>query len=382
MSKDIHFSKKIIKLRTDKKLTQEDLANAMGITKASVSKWENRQSYPDITLLPRLASYFDVTIDDLLGYEPNLTKEEIREYYEKFTDDFVNLSFEEVKENVEREIFRYYSCYPFLFHMALLYMNHAELASSIEGVNKILSRSSELCKRIIENSDDNSLVNNAIMLKSSCDLMTGHAEETKNILEDILDPSNLSNQSDILLIRAYLMLGEINKAKSFNQFSLFKDLSNIVSNSAQYLSMNLDNIQVVEETIKRTDSLIETYKLDRLNQNSVASYNYFCALAYASLGKRNEAIERLNLYLDLSFELLDLGDKYLHGDEYFDLMDSIIEEQDMGSKLVRGKKTIVKSMAATLTQPVFTSMSDDPSFIEIQDRISRKENSYDNATNS
>ena len=50
--------------------TQEELARRLGVTKAAVSKWECGQSAPDIALLPKLASLFSVTLDDLLGYEP------------------------------------------------------------------------------------------------------------------------------------------------------------------------------------------------------------------------------------------------------------------------------------------------------------------------
>ena len=44
-------------LRKERKITQESLANYLGITKAAVSKWELNQSYPDITLLPIIASF-------------------------------------------------------------------------------------------------------------------------------------------------------------------------------------------------------------------------------------------------------------------------------------------------------------------------------------
>lgn len=50
--------------------TQEELAGRLGVTKAAVSKWECGQSVPDIALLPKLASLFSITLDDLLGYEP------------------------------------------------------------------------------------------------------------------------------------------------------------------------------------------------------------------------------------------------------------------------------------------------------------------------
>lgn len=54
-------------LRREKQVTQEQLAQAVGVTNQAVSKWESGQSYPDITLLPALAAYFDVTVDELLG---------------------------------------------------------------------------------------------------------------------------------------------------------------------------------------------------------------------------------------------------------------------------------------------------------------------------
>ena len=77
----LNFSDNIIRLRHRKKITQEQLADFIGVTKASVSKWETKQSMPDVLLLPRLASFFDVSIDELLGYEPQLSKEQIQKIY-------------------------------------------------------------------------------------------------------------------------------------------------------------------------------------------------------------------------------------------------------------------------------------------------------------
>ena len=56
------FGENIIRLRKDKGVTQEQMADFLGVTKASVSKWETKQSMPDISLLPIIASYFDVSM--------------------------------------------------------------------------------------------------------------------------------------------------------------------------------------------------------------------------------------------------------------------------------------------------------------------------------
>ena len=63
----IKLHEQISFLRKQKGLTQEQLANALGVTNQSVSKWESGQCCPDIQLLPNLAELFEVSVDELLG---------------------------------------------------------------------------------------------------------------------------------------------------------------------------------------------------------------------------------------------------------------------------------------------------------------------------
>lgn len=72
MKNEINLSNNILRLRHERKLTQEALAEFMGVTKASVSKWETGQSTPDILILSQMASFFDVTIDELWDMKPGL----------------------------------------------------------------------------------------------------------------------------------------------------------------------------------------------------------------------------------------------------------------------------------------------------------------------
>ena len=57
----------IMRLRKENDLTQEQLANGLGITYQAVSKWETGVSSPDISMLPLLADLFEVSIDELFG---------------------------------------------------------------------------------------------------------------------------------------------------------------------------------------------------------------------------------------------------------------------------------------------------------------------------
>ena len=129
---NLNISRNIAELRKSKGLTQEELAAFIGVTKASVSKWENGQSLPDIMLLPQLATYFDVTVDSLLGYNPQLSKEQIQALYKKLSKEFSEEPFEEVFARSEAYVKKYYSCYRFLSQICVLWMNHFMMADGAE----------------------------------------------------------------------------------------------------------------------------------------------------------------------------------------------------------------------------------------------------------
>ncbi len=63
------LGERIKELRKRDGRKQEDLANALGVSNQAVSRWEKDGSYPDMELIPAIANYFGVTIDELFGYE-------------------------------------------------------------------------------------------------------------------------------------------------------------------------------------------------------------------------------------------------------------------------------------------------------------------------
>ncbi|MBE5817744.1 MAG: helix-turn-helix domain-containing protein [Clostridiales bacterium] len=65
----LYLSENLKKYRIEKNLTQEDVAEYLGLTPQSVSKWERGECYPDITLLPALAYIFETSIDLLIGLD-------------------------------------------------------------------------------------------------------------------------------------------------------------------------------------------------------------------------------------------------------------------------------------------------------------------------
>ena len=59
---------KIKMLRRNKGMTQEKLADVLSVSSQSVSKWENNLSLPDVELLPMIARFFGITMDELFNY--------------------------------------------------------------------------------------------------------------------------------------------------------------------------------------------------------------------------------------------------------------------------------------------------------------------------
>jgi len=74
------IGKNLRELRRARELTQEELAGILGVTYQAVSKWERGEGYPDITMLPTIANYFGVSLDDLVGME-HLRSDALREDY-------------------------------------------------------------------------------------------------------------------------------------------------------------------------------------------------------------------------------------------------------------------------------------------------------------
>lgn len=130
---NIYFGEKLKELRLGKKLTQEKLAEFLGVSFQSISKWERGDTYPDITMLPDIASYFNVSIDDLLGINKAKNEEEIRKRireYDNLTDD--RLIEEQTYELIEK--------YPNDFRIQLRYMGFLVFYNKIDdNASKILS---------------------------------------------------------------------------------------------------------------------------------------------------------------------------------------------------------------------------------------------------
>ncbi|MBQ6906376.1 MAG: helix-turn-helix transcriptional regulator [Clostridia bacterium] len=113
---DLLIGEKIKQFRKDKEMTQDALAQALDISPQAISKWECGDGYPDITLLPTIANFFEVTVDELIGNDDISAKADVQKNYFNIVN---TLSLDEQLELS----FKYYKKYPRNWHIATSLMH-------------------------------------------------------------------------------------------------------------------------------------------------------------------------------------------------------------------------------------------------------------------
>lgn len=365
----LNFSENLIRLRHEKQMTQEELADFLGVTKAAISKWENKQSLPDIMLLPRISGFFDVTVDELLGYEMQLSKEQIQKLYQELCRDFASQPLEQVMDKLHVLVKRYYSCYPFLLQAAVLYLNHADFAEEPLRQQEMLLEGAAICQRIISQCSDVEITEDAVAVKAFMQLQLGRAEEVIEILEPMTDPARLSRQYDSILIQAYHAAGNLEKAKSFNQISMYLSLLSLVSGAIQYLSLHMEQLKVCEQTIERIQGVFDAFDFLFLHPNMAAQFYYQSALVYAANEKQTETLDMLKKYQTAVLELFGEQKTVLHGDGYFDRMQEWITALPLGAEPPRSRELAAESAISALKHPLFDAFEDTQEMKEIRERI-------------
>lgn len=356
--KEINIGKIIVAKRREKGLTQEDLAAYIGVSKASVSKWETGLSYPDITLLPQLGSYFNISIDELMGYSPQLTPAAIKALYHRLAEDFASKPFDEVLAECQLIIKKYYSCFPLLLQMAVLLANHHMLAADRESARTILDQAVTLCQRIRAEGDDQTLTRDAISIEGTCYLMLGQPAQVMDLLGEDVRPFPTDTE---MLAQAYQMAGNPDKARQVLQISSYQHLLFLVSTAAAYLMLNASELDQVETILARTLGVAKLYDLDALHPNTMAQVYHAAAQVYAIHQDAETTLAFLADYTEVCVS--DFFPYALHGDSYFDAIQPWFETFDLGVGPPRSEDVIKQSMLDGLVaNPLFDFLKGDRRF--------------------
>lgn len=148
----MELGKKIKQLRTNKGVTQEALANALGVTYQAVSRWENETTMPDISLLPQISVFFGVSIDELFEFTEESQYERIQNMLnEKLL--LTDIEFESAKCFLEKQLTKESENINAVKLLAWLYAHRAK-SSNVQAV--------EYAKRALQLGDNSKSMNNIL----------------------------------------------------------------------------------------------------------------------------------------------------------------------------------------------------------------------------
>lgn len=357
----ITIANTILLKRRQKGMTQDELADYFGVTKASVSKWEKGQSYPDITLLPLMASYFDISIDELMGYTPQLSTQDIKMLYLKFTSDFLIKPYEEVMSEVQQTIKKYFSCYPFLLQMAVLLMNHHLLSEEGKERDTVLEDALELCRRVKSESDDLALQQKANSFEAVLNLILNRPIEVIDLLyNNTLQPIN---HDELVLATAYELKGDITAAKQALQITNYQKVLHLINSTVRLLPLYKNESERFEEILQRGMVVADAYQLDTLHPYTYSQLTLTAATCLVELGDMERALSLMEKCVDAcarpDFPVAP------RGDSYFDLLADWMNGHDLGNNMPGDPALLRIAYLEQLKAPVFAPLFEMPEYKRI-----------------
>ena len=154
----------IKRLRLQKNITQEQLAEAMHVSTVAVSKWERGETTPDIALLPRLAYHFQVSIDELLSYDACAVELNIQEFLKKHRE-AAEAGHQKECKSLSADA---YQKYPNDYRVMELYMwdligGYAD--NDTDEIQKHAGEISRICDRILDGCIDAFIRTDAVVMR-------------------------------------------------------------------------------------------------------------------------------------------------------------------------------------------------------------------------
>jgi len=179
----IYFGETLKKLRKEKELTQEVLAEFLGVSFQTVSKWERNESYPDIAMLPVIAAFFGVSTDTLLGVDKAADEAKIQKYIEDYENQWRLGHWSELSGTLKKATVEY----PGEFRLLIRYMNSLMNAQSNDrdGALAISSEFQSIYDNIQNYCTDDSIRLWAKRMICSHYKALGKTEEMEKILEEM-----------------------------------------------------------------------------------------------------------------------------------------------------------------------------------------------------
>ena len=242
--------------RKEKNMTQEDLAQSLGISTPAVNKWEKGSTYPDITLLPALAKVLGTDLNTLLSFEEKLTDSDISEFSKELNRTFELNGYEEAFDLGMEKV----HAHPedgLLGYSVSAFLLSALQAIEIKNKDKYVKKIDRLINRLIKINDSLTKPHlKAVVIGKYIE--NEKYDEAEKIINSLPD-SSLSKE--YLLGELYSCKGEHKKASEFLESKLLMNIFESQSILMKMIESN-DDIEIVEKYVDADNSVMEIFDLN------------------------------------------------------------------------------------------------------------------------
>jgi transcriptional regulator with XRE-family HTH domain len=291
---ELSIGKNIQNQRKAMGLTQDQLATALGVSIAAVSKWETGGAYPDITLLAPIARLLGITVDGLLGFEPQLSEDQVMELCEKCAKWFESSDYENAVSFGEKSVREYPNSPLLKLRMGNVFMMHTPCAQTEDEATHLLSRAEVLMREAAE-SEDITIREAAWHSLSALLMQQKRYEEALKALDGIHSSEIEPNQMKVSI---YYAMGDYEKSKQVAQYLLathafgcniaLGTLSKIAKKKKDYpLALRMENLSL---------QLSKMFDRDKIYGQDLNHY-LMIAQCHAEQKQERETLDTLKAFL-------------------------------------------------------------------------------------
>ncbi|MGX9844264.1 helix-turn-helix domain-containing protein [Streptococcus iniae] len=332
--------------RTRLGMTQEKLSDYLHLTKATISKWENNQAKPDIDYLILMAKLFDMTLDELVGFQKTLTDSERGHLFEQLRGQIDQQNGTEFFQNIQDLAKHYIND-----NKTLLLLVQLVLSNPTQIDSKPWSL--ELLNRIISKTTVESELQSAIMLKGVILFQQKKYDEIIALYQN--RPYKLGEE--LILANSFAAKGETEQAKQVLQVEIYQQILLV----CQYLlSLTaFENSERQESIFARLEKLMMAFDLIRLHPNTAISCYYSLACHYAE-SQPQKAVNYLSQLVESTQNLLSQFE--LHGDSFFDAIDPWLQQLPAGIQPPTNSNILTQRVIALFHSPQFQHLQQEKAF--------------------
>jgi transcriptional regulator with XRE-family HTH domain len=342
-------------------MTQENLADYFNTTKTTISKWENGTLYPDITLLPKLAKLFNLSVDDLLNYDVTLNDTEIKNIMISLSELVNKVEYDEYLNTVNEYYLNNSNEFTLLTSLLGLLTNHIYYSQNHEQVKQTIDTAYRIIHLIEQNCDAMEVKKQAKCYKSMFLLFDGQYSEVIHNIPDY----DIKLGECHFLAQAYIIQGEKEKAGSVLQADMYQSLMLFLQNLSLIFSKNLHSLEI-EDLEHRIYHLNEAFNTNYLYPYTTIHFYYCLALHYAEKDT-SKMIKYLETYCQC-FDYL-ISDFNYWTDEFFNDIEEWFIKMPFGRRFPANYMNMMEILYSLVADnDIFNQFED---FKDIKSRMSQ-----------